>query len=135
MKAVAYRSQREEIQVEKGAREKGAREKGSREKGDGEKGDREKGSRELVAEFFAFDLSVYCWKWPEFLLTIKSVKTSHTRSGGKLRVKELAAHPEFSLLHTVEGGSAPASCPLTSTHAEIHVVTLHETKARPLFTV
>lgn len=79
MKAVACRSQREEIQVqkrarEKGSREKGAREKGAREKRSREKGDGEKGFRKLVAEFFAFDLSVYCWKWPEFLLT--SIKIS-----------------------------------------------------------
>lgn len=107
---------REKRSGEKGAREKGSREKGDREKRSREKGAREKGdARELVAEFFAFDLSMYCWKWPEFLLTIKSVKTSHTRSGRWLRVKELAADPEFSLLHTVEGeASAPASCPLTS---------------------
>lgn len=84
MKAVACRSQREEIQVQKRAREKGSREKGAREKGAREKRSREKGAREkgagekgfieLVAEFFAFDLFVYCWKWPEFLLT--SIKIS-----------------------------------------------------------
>lgn len=53
---------REKRSGEKRAREKGSREKRDREKGFREKGDGEKGSRELVTKFFAFDLSVSCWK-------------------------------------------------------------------------